>query len=94
MGNRVKRMERRNKRPWKKINEIKEKMKKQDEEISVIINNQWKQNKYIYECIKTFATKETTDEIKNVTIANKRNIIAVASLWLQFAKTNVHIYIL
>ena len=74
------------------INEIKEKMKKQDEKISEIKDNQVKQNKSLCECIKTFATKETTDEIKNVTIANKRNIIAVASIWLQFKKTNIHIY--
>lgn len=74
------------------INEIKEKVKKQEKGISEIKDNQVKQNKRLSECIKTFATKETTDEIKNVTIANKRNIIAVASLWLQFAKTNVHIY--
>lgn len=53
-------------------------------EINEIKENQKKQNKKISEGIKTFATKEAIDEIKNVTIANKRNIIAVASIWAQF----------
>ena len=87
------------KEEWKEeLKELNEKIKETRKKLGAVSHDIYKELKRhdnnIFEAIKTFATKETTDEIKNVTIANKRNIIAVASLWLQFAafKTDIPIY--
>jgi hypothetical protein len=75
------------------IQKIKETQEKQEIELSTLDTLQSNYDKNISEGIKTFATKETIDEIKNVTIANKRNILAIASIWAQFLpNTNINKY--